>query len=115
MEWGFASMLACSGNATTSLSYGKDQDCVPDIPAKWTSTPVGRDIWSQVSTITHSFDNFVAHFREVFGRPAGDTSVNEQLIHLRQGPLPINVYALKFRTLAAAGMSAHSSPPTGRD
>ncbi len=56
-------------------------------------------IWSQAGTVTLSFDNFIAHFREVFGRPAGDTSVSEQLYHLRQG---VNDYALKFRTLAAA-------------
>ncbi len=31
-------------------------------------------IWAQSSNITQSFDNFVAHFREVFGRPYGDPS-----------------------------------------
>ncbi len=60
-----------------------------------------KTIWAQAGTITISYDNFVAHFREVFGRPAGDTSVGEQLYHLRQGSLPINDYDLKFRTLAA--------------
>ncbi len=61
-----------------------------------------KTIWSQAGTVTLSFDNFIAHFQEVFGRPAGDTAVSEQLYHLRQGCLSINDYALKFRTLAAA-------------
>ncbi len=42
-------------------------------------------IWAQAGTITLSSDNFVAHFREVFGRPAGNTTVSEQLYHLHQG------------------------------
>ncbi len=59
-------------------------------------------IWAQSSNIIQSFDNFVAHFREVFGRPYGDPSASDQLYHLRQGSLPIKEYALRFRTLAAA-------------
>ncbi len=64
-------------------------------------------IWAQSSNIIQSFDNFVAHFREVFGRPYGDPSTSDQLYHLRQGSLPIKEYALRFRTLAAAGMNNH--------
>ncbi len=59
-------------------------------------------IWAQSSNIIQSFDSFVAHFREVFGRPYGDPSASDQLYHLRQGSLPIKEYALRFRTLAAA-------------
>ncbi len=59
-------------------------------------------IWAQSSNIIQSFDNFVAHFREVFGHPYGDPSTSDQLYHLRQGSLPIKEYALRFRTLAAA-------------
>ncbi len=59
-------------------------------------------IWAQSGNVTHSFNNFVTHFREVFGKPSGDSSVSDQLYHLRQGSLSINEYALRFRTLAAA-------------
>ncbi len=59
-------------------------------------------IWTQAGTVTRSLDNFVAHFREVFGTPAGGSSAGEQLYNLRQGNMSINDYALKFRTLAAA-------------
>ncbi len=59
-------------------------------------------IWSQSGSVTKSFDNFVNHFREVFGRAYGDPTAGDQLYHLRQGSLPIKEYALKFRTLAAA-------------
>ncbi len=56
-------------------------------------------IWAQSSNIIQSFDNFVAHFREVSGRPYGDPSASDQLYHLRQRSLPIKEYALRFRTL----------------
>ncbi len=59
-------------------------------------------IWAQASNITQSFDNFVSHFREVFGWPHGDPTTSDQLYHLRQGSQPIKEYALRFRTLAAA-------------
>ncbi len=59
-------------------------------------------IWAQSGNVTHSFNNFVTHFREVFGKPTGDSFVSDQLYHLRQGSLSINEYALRFRTLAAA-------------
>ncbi|XP_051555990.1 uncharacterized protein LOC127442186 [Myxocyprinus asiaticus] len=54
------------------------------------------------SPVTQSLDSFTQNFREVFGRPVGDTSVCEQLYNLRQGESSINEYALKFRTLAAS-------------
>ncbi len=59
-------------------------------------------IWAQAGNITQSFNNFVSHFREVFGRPHGDSTASDQLYHLRQGSQPIKEYALRFRTLAAA-------------
>ncbi len=59
-------------------------------------------IWSQSGTVTQSLKNFIEHFREVFERPATDSSTSEQLYHLRQGAMTVNDYALKFRTLAAA-------------
>ncbi len=59
-------------------------------------------IWAQADNITQSFDNFVSHFREVFGRPHSDPTASDKLYHLRQGSQPIKEYALRFRTLAAA-------------
>ncbi len=59
-------------------------------------------IWAQAGNITQSFNNFVSHFREVFGWPHGDPTTSDQLYHLRQGSQPIKEYALRFRTLAAA-------------
>lgn len=72
-------------------------------------------IWSQNSTVTQSLTSFVTHFK-VFGRPAGDSSIGEQLYHLKQGTMTMNEYALKFRTLAAAsGWNKQSLlPPTVR-
>lgn len=65
-------------------------------------------IWAQAGTITQSLNNFLEHC-EVFGRPADDSSVGEQLYNLGQGFMSINEYSLKFRTLAAAsGWNEHS-------
>ncbi len=77
--------------------------------------PWAETIWSQSSTVKQSVNSFIEHFREVFGLPAGDSSVGEQLYHLRQGSLSITDYALKFRTLAAAsGWNEHSLLTTYR-
>ncbi len=59
-------------------------------------------IWAQASSVTQSLNNFITHFREVFGTPAGNSSVGEQLYRLQQGSMSINDYTLKCRTLAAA-------------
>jgi len=59
-------------------------------------------IWSQNSPVTQSYSSFVAHFREVFGRPASDSSIGEKLYNLKQGAMSVNEYALQFRTLAAS-------------
>ncbi len=72
-------------------------------------------IWTQAGNITQSFDNFVSHFREVFGRPHGDPTASDQLYHLRQGSQPIKEYALRFRTLAdASGWNKRSLITTYR-
>ncbi len=59
-------------------------------------------IWAKSGPVVQSLRNFMIHFREVFGKVDGDTSVGEQLCHLQQGSMSIAEYSLKFRTLAAA-------------
>lgn len=59
-------------------------------------------IWSQAGPATQSFENFITHFREVFGTTKGDSSIGEQLYHLKQGNMTMHEYTLQFRTLAAA-------------
>ncbi len=59
-------------------------------------------IWNQAGPATQSFSCFLIHFREVFGRSPGDTSIGERLYQLKQGAMSINQYSLKFRTLVAA-------------
>ncbi len=59
-------------------------------------------IWSQTGPITQTHNSFITHFREVFDRPTNDSSVSDQLYHLRQVKRSIHKYALHFRTLAAA-------------
>lgn len=44
--------------------------------------------------ITQSYSQFVSHFCKVFGRNAGDASINDQLYHLKQGKISIDYYAL---------------------
>ncbi|XP_044044042.1 uncharacterized protein LOC122872197 [Siniperca chuatsi] len=61
-----------------------------------------ESIWSQDGSVTQSLMSFLEHFREVFGRPAGDSSAGEKLYQLKQGQRSIQDYALEFRTLAAA-------------
>lgn len=52
--------------------------------------------------MTQSLNAFMAHFREVFVKPAGDSSIGEQLYHLQQGNSSIDDYALHFHMLATA-------------
>jgi len=59
-------------------------------------------IWSQNNAVTQSYSSFVNHFKEVFGRPAWDSSIGEKLYNLKQGTMTVNDYAIKFRTLAAS-------------
>ncbi|ROL54944.1 Retrotransposon-derived protein PEG10 [Anabarilius grahami] len=63
---------------------------------RWAET-----LWSQSNPITQSLSSFISHFKEVFGKPAWDSSISEQLYHLKQGSMTVNEYALQFRTLAA--------------
>ncbi|KAK3545820.1 hypothetical protein QTP70_015261, partial [Hemibagrus guttatus] len=60
-----------------------------------------ESLWSQNSPVTQSYDGFVDHFKEVFGKPSWDSSVGEELCRLQQGKLTVPEYALQFRTLAA--------------
>lgn len=65
--------------------------------SRWVET-----IWTQAGPATRSLENFVSHFREVFGTTEGDSSIGEQLYNLKQGKMTIDQYFLHFRTLAAA-------------
>ncbi|KAL0146841.1 hypothetical protein M9458_057780 [Cirrhinus mrigala] len=47
-------------------------------------------------------DSFIKYFRIVFGKPSEDSSVCDALLHLRQGKMSVQEYALKFHTLAAS-------------
>ncbi len=42
-----------------------------------------KSLWKQNGPVTQPLNAFTTHFREVFGRPAGDVSVGEQLYHLK--------------------------------
>ncbi|KAK3516827.1 hypothetical protein QTP70_023701 [Hemibagrus guttatus] len=59
-------------------------------------------IWTHNSPIVTSLPSFIEHFKEVFGKPAWDSSVGERLCRLKQGVMSVSDYALQFRTLAAA-------------
>lgn len=59
-------------------------------------------VWNHPGCVTESINNFVAHFKEVFGIPEGDSVIQTNLYTLRQGKSSITQYALRFRTLAAA-------------
>ncbi|KAK3551982.1 hypothetical protein QTP70_031637 [Hemibagrus guttatus] len=59
-------------------------------------------LWTQNHPTVTSLSSFLEHFREVFGTPAGDSSIGERLCTLRQGSMMVSDYALQFRTLAAA-------------
>lgn len=55
------------------------------------------------ASVTASMDNFnVTHFKEVFGLPEGDSSIQAKLHALRQGKSSISGYPLQFCTLASA-------------
>ncbi|KAK3528828.1 hypothetical protein QTP70_011717 [Hemibagrus guttatus] len=59
-------------------------------------------LWTQHHPAVTSLSSFLEHFREVFGMPAGDSSIGERLCRLRQGSMTVSDFALQFRTLAAA-------------
>lgn len=52
-------------------------------------------IWTQNNPIIQSYSSFIDHFREVFGRPAWDSSIGEKLYNLKQGKMSVNEYALQ--------------------
>lgn len=59
-------------------------------------------LWTQNNPVIQSYSSFIDHFREVFCRPAWDSSIGEKLYILKQGKMSVNEYALQFRTLAAS-------------
>ncbi|KAK3539458.1 hypothetical protein QTP70_008492 [Hemibagrus guttatus] len=59
-------------------------------------------IWTQNNSIVTSLPNFIEHFKEVFGKPAWDSSIGERLCRLKQGVMSVSDYALQFQTLTAA-------------
>ncbi|KAK3525000.1 hypothetical protein QTP86_012572 [Hemibagrus guttatus] len=59
-------------------------------------------LWTQGNPIVKSLSSFINHFKEVFGKPAWDSSIGERLCNLKQGLMSVSDYALQFRTLAAA-------------
>lgn len=46
--------------------------------------PWAESVWNHSGQITESVDNFVAHFKEVFGIPEGDSMNQTKLFTLRQ-------------------------------
>lgn len=64
---------------------------------RWAET-----LWTQETTVTSSVQDFINHFKEVFGRPVEDSTVSDKLLQLRQGKRSVSEYSLEFRTLAAA-------------
>ncbi|KAK3568744.1 hypothetical protein QTP86_016297 [Hemibagrus guttatus] len=60
-----------------------------------------ESLWSQNHPAAQSYSSFVDHFKEVCGKPSWDSSIGEELYHLKQGKMSVNKYALQFRTLAA--------------
>ncbi|KAK3539560.1 hypothetical protein QTP70_010231, partial [Hemibagrus guttatus] len=59
-------------------------------------------LWTQENPVVKSLSSFINHFKEVFGKPAWDSSIGERLCKLKQGLMSVSDYALQFRTLAAA-------------
>ncbi len=102
VQWFTPTMLTLYRDATSSLYPERSKvsfliSLLSGKALQWAET-----IWAQAGNITQSLDNFVSHFREVFGRPRGDPTASDRLYHLQQGSQPIKEYALRFRTLAAA-------------
>ncbi|ROJ36310.1 Retrotransposon-derived protein PEG10 [Anabarilius grahami] len=59
-------------------------------------------LWTSKSPIVLSLSSFISHFKEVFGKPAWNSTIGERLCQLKQGVMSVSDYALQFRTLAAA-------------
>ncbi|KAK3574663.1 hypothetical protein QTP86_011572 [Hemibagrus guttatus] len=59
-------------------------------------------LWTQGNPVVKSLSSFINHFKEVFGKPAWDSSIGERLCNLKQGLMSVSDYALQFRTIAAA-------------
>ena len=59
-------------------------------------------LWEGNGPVTHSMEDFLCHFREVFGQSTHSLSVPDQLLTLKQGDSTMADYALMFRTLSLA-------------
>ncbi|RXN09771.1 Retrotransposon-derived PEG10 [Labeo rohita] len=57
-------------------------------------------LWTSKSPHLGSLDLFLQHFRQVFGQPVTPITVQEELLQLHQGKLPIHEYILRFRILS---------------
>ncbi|XP_048021894.1 uncharacterized protein apbb3 isoform X1 [Megalobrama amblycephala] len=60
-----------------------------------------ESLWTQKNPVVKSLSSFTNHFKEVFGKPAWDSSIGERLCQVKQGSMSVSDYALQFRTLAA--------------
>lgn len=97
------------GDAAASVYHRMANDHFHHFIVDRASTLIGPDYLGSSRNSYSAPEGFVSHFREVFGRPAGYSSVREQLYHLRQVKMSISDYALRFRTLtAASGWNEHS-------
>lgn len=61
-----------------------------------------KAVWNNNNPIIHSFEQFSAHFSDVFSTTSGALSISDQILRLRQGSSSVSEYTLQFRTLAAA-------------
>ncbi|KAL0149750.1 hypothetical protein M9458_054940, partial [Cirrhinus mrigala] len=61
-----------------------------------------KAIWNANNPIINSYEQFTAHFSEVFSTVTNTLSTSDQLFRLQQGTSSVNDYTLRFRTLAAA-------------
>ncbi|KAL0168185.1 hypothetical protein M9458_036407, partial [Cirrhinus mrigala] len=61
-----------------------------------------KAIWNANNPIINSYEQFTAHFSEVFSTVTNTLSTSDQLFRIQQGTSSVNDYTLRFRTLAAA-------------
>lgn len=61
-----------------------------------------ESFWQQSSSSLTTIATFQEYFKQVFGKSQQDTSVCDELFHLKQGKMSVADFAIKFRTLAAA-------------
>ncbi|KAI2646181.1 Transposon Tf2-8 polyprotein [Labeo rohita] len=61
-----------------------------------------KAIWNANNPIINSYEQFTAHFSDVFSTVTDTLTTSDQLFRLQQGFSSVNDYTLRFRTLAAA-------------